>query len=119
MKNNLIELALVFVGLFILIFIGIPVFIIYSIQYYFKGRLAAYWHQVAIAYDQAGASLFGWNNDVTVSERLGLEIMHGRANWFIKLMCKFLDLFEVNHCLLQAKKYYKELNEQESPFKTV
>jgi hypothetical protein len=116
----IVQFLLILVALLLLYFIGITVFLIYSTKHLISGTIEKYWHNIAVSLDQTGASLFGWDNDVTISERVGLEIMHGRANWFIKLLCRFLSLFDYNHCEKQAVKYYKEREEDTNePFKTI
>ena len=43
--------------------------------------------------------LFNGSNDETISSHIGRRIKSGKANWFEKLLCKFLRLIEAKHCI--------------------
>lgn len=115
---SIVQFLLIIVGILGVAIIGSVVFGIYSIKYTLNHKLPIYWHRVAVSLDQTGASFFGWDEDVTISERLGLEVVHGRANWWVKLLCGFLSFFDKDHCRKQAAKYYKERRESKDPFYT-
>lgn len=42
-----------------------------------------------------------WNgsHDETISSHIGRRIKNGRANWFDKIICKFLRFIENKHCI--------------------
>lgn len=58
----------------------------------------SYIKNILIAIDQLGNTLIGGSADETISSRFGRAIREDRC-LPCKAVCKFLDLFEKNHCI--------------------
>jgi hypothetical protein len=58
-----------------------------------------YFWNLLISIDQLVNTIFAGNPDETISSRVGKKIKSKTASKFDKLLCKFLDLFEKNHCI--------------------
>ena len=57
-------------------------------------KLRRYIWNILIAIDQLFNTIFGGDPDETISSRLG---KHRNANWFTRLLSRFLDLFQSKH----------------------
>jgi hypothetical protein len=114
------EAVLLVVATILVTLLGVPLIVIFSIKYIGERKVRKYWHSIAVSLDQTGASFLGWDMDITISERLGLTLWNNKANWFEKLLCKFLNLFDDGHCLKQALKYYEEVARgRRNPLQTI
>ena len=71
-----------------------------------KRRRYPYWLNLAIAIDQLGAAIIGWDCDVTISTQIGRTIeRYGAKNetmprkyWFLRTIAWCLDKIDPNHC---------------------
>lgn len=57
-------------------------------------KFKKYLWNLLISIDQFVNTLFGGDPDETISSRLGKR---RNANWFTRMFCAFLDMFEWNH----------------------
>lgn len=55
------------------------------------------WWKIAHGKDQSYNAVFGGNDDETISSRAGRAMIRGEK-WGC-VLCKFLDIFEKDHCI--------------------
>ena len=63
-------------------------------------RKRSYLLRLLLVIDQfLNVLLWNGSQDETVSSHIGRRIENGTANWFDKLLCKFLRALKAKHCM--------------------
>lgn len=53
---------------------------------------------ILLAMDKLAASVMGWTGRNTVSAECGVEEKEKRSCFFCKILCRYLNVFDPNHC---------------------
>jgi hypothetical protein len=65
----------------------------------FKQVLIRYIWNVLFGIDQLANAILGGDPDETISSRLGKHLRNNTSCWMCRFLCKFLNLFEKDHCI--------------------